>query len=108
MLDRRIGADAAELTLLVGADCPWFEGHFPGRPILSGVVQIGWAAHFAADIYAVDAAVLSVDRVKFRRIIGPGARLVLRLTPAGAAIRYDYRDGTASCSSGQLNLERRP
>ncbi len=96
-----------DLTLHVAADCPWFEGHFPGSSILPGVVQVGWAAHFAADWRGFSTPPSALDRIKFKRPIGPDAELTLRLREAGGKLHYEYLlrtpDGPVSASSGVFN-----
>ncbi|HET7370131.1 MAG TPA: hydroxymyristoyl-ACP dehydratase [Gammaproteobacteria bacterium] len=96
------GPEQAELELLVEEGCPWFEGHFPDQPILPGVVQIGWAAHFASELYGTDPSPTVLERVKFKRPILPGSTLVLHLQRSAHKIRYDYRQDAASLSSGVL------
>ncbi len=65
---------------------PWFPGHFPGRPIMPGVLileslaQIGGMLAYASDPF--DAAThlmffLGIDKCKFRRTVEPGDRLDL-------------------------------
>lgn len=74
----------------------WFlRGHFPGRPIVPGVVMVEALAQTSA------IAVLTVpenhgrlllfagiDRVRFKRIVGPGDELTLRseLGPARSGV----------------------
>lgn len=103
---RRAGEDTLELDFTVDAGCAWFDGHFPGRPILPGVVQVGWAAHFASALSARDEPPVRLERVKFRRPILPGARLTLRLAAVDGKVRYEYllADGevVSSASSGVL------
>lgn len=107
--ERRDGA-GSELDIRVDAGNPWFEGHFPGQPILPGVVQIGWAVHFAAKLHGFTSGVTALEQIKFRRPILPGARLTLCLTPAtdGLKLRYEYRDAEHSYSSGTLNYGTAP
>ncbi len=73
----------------VGFNEPWFAGHFPGQPILPGVLilealaQVGGILAFVSDAAggtAVQGAprFLSADRVKFRRAVVPGDVLELR------------------------------
>ncbi|MGH8400145.1 MAG: 3-hydroxyacyl-ACP dehydratase FabZ family protein, partial [Gammaproteobacteria bacterium] len=95
----------SELELGIEADNPWFEGHFPGQPILPGVVQIGWAVHFAHTLHGLGPEVANLEQIKFRRPIFPGTRLTLQLTPSadGQKLRYEYRDAEASYSSGTLD-----
>jgi len=98
--------ERSELEILVEAGNPWFEGHFPQFAILPGVVQIGWAEHFARALYGFDTGVLTLEQIKFKRPILPGARLTLVLKPDMPAqkLRYEYRDADTSYSAGTLNF----
>ncbi|HVC37868.1 MAG TPA: thioester dehydrase [Gammaproteobacteria bacterium] len=100
----------SELDLKINPDCPWLEGHFPGQPILPGVVQIGWAVHFACELYGFNPGVNALEHIKFRRPILPGTHLTLHLTPGAdrQKLRYEYRDTTASYSSGTLHFGAAP
>ncbi len=63
----------------------WTEGHFPGNPILPGVIMIEAAAQLA--LYAWKTTVESVrnklilfagiDKVRFRGMVRPGDRVVM-------------------------------
>ncbi|HEX7341997.1 MAG TPA: hypothetical protein VF269_06950 [Rhodanobacteraceae bacterium] len=103
---RRDGAGAIELDFTLGADCPWLDGHFPGQPILPGVVQIGWAAHYAAELAGRVDPPVQLERIKFKHPILPGARLTLRLLAKGTKVHYEYllhaADVPLSASSGVL------
>jgi 3-hydroxymyristoyl/3-hydroxydecanoyl-(acyl carrier protein) dehydratase len=82
----------------------YFEGHFPGCPILPGVVQIGWAIEFARLHVPLSARFRSLAAVKFTRVIQPNAAVELRLT-AGASLRelsFEYRLPDGPCSSGRV------
>ncbi|HET7922451.1 MAG TPA: thioester dehydrase [Gammaproteobacteria bacterium] len=104
ILAQRRDATYSELDIAVRADNPWFEGHFPGQPILPGVVQIGWAVHFACALHGSSPEVRTLEQIKFRRPILPGAELCLRLTPQPdtGKLRFEYRDAAGSFSSGTL------
>src|SRR3954470_4585588 len=64
----------------------FFQGHFPGRPIMPGVLQVEALAQ-AAGVLAVESLGLagsgklvyfmSIDGVKFRRPVEPGVLLRL-------------------------------
>lgn len=110
LLARRDLDGYSELDLAVQADNRWFEGHFPRFAILPGVVQIGWAAHFAHEMYGLGPGVLLMDQVKFKRPILPDARVTLTLKPDLAArkLRYEFKDAEFSYSSGTLQFEAAP
>lgn len=98
--------DWLELKLRVDAHCPWFEGHFPGQPILPGVVQIGWAAWFAARWTGHEVPPTLLTRIKFKRPVRPGARLTLRLQNRAGKLSFEFLadtpEGPASVSSGSF------
>ena len=102
LLQRRDEAGRIELELEVPRDNRWFEGHFPEFAILPGVVQIGWAAHFSHTLCDQGPGISGMEHIKFKRPILPGARLVLTLRPEAGKVRYEFREGDQSCSSGIL------
>jgi 3-hydroxymyristoyl/3-hydroxydecanoyl-(acyl carrier protein) dehydratase len=110
VLEERRSAERCELDILVEAGNPWFQGHFPQFAILPGVVQIGWAEHYARTLYGFEAGIASLEQVKFKRPILPGARLMLTLKPDLTArkLRYEYRDEQTSYSAGVLNFRAGP
>jgi UDP-3-O-[3-hydroxymyristoyl] N-acetylglucosamine deacetylase / 3-hydroxyacyl-[acyl-carrier-protein] dehydratase len=70
---------------------PYFAGHFPGNPVMPGVLQLEAMAQTAGILMLrrVDdrsklAFLMSADKVKFRRPVRPGDRLLItaRLTRA--------------------------
>ncbi len=70
----------------VSANEPFFNGHFPGLPVMPGVLQIEALAQAAAVLTSTFsgfdptthvAYLMSIDDVKFRRIVVPGDRLDL-------------------------------
>jgi len=53
----------------------FFQGHFPGRPVMPGVLQLEAMAPAEKLIF-----LMSFDKVKFRRVVIPGDRLDLYVT----------------------------
>ena len=110
VLGQRQDAAGSVLRLRVEASSPWFEGHFPRFAILPGVVQIGWAEHFACSLHGFTPDLSAVEQLKFKRPILPGTELDLVLKPDAATgkLRYEYRDGETSYSAGVLRFRDMP
>jgi 3-hydroxyacyl-[acyl-carrier-protein] dehydratase len=71
---------------MVSANEPWVNGHFPGRPIMPGVLiieslaQIGGILAYASEPFDATKSLmyfLGLDKVKFRHTVTPGDRLDL-------------------------------
>ena len=75
----------------VRADEPWFAGHFPGNPVLPGVLILESLAQLGGLLgSSKDTQLLAIDKAKLRRPVVPGERLSLSavvLQRHGAAIR---------------------
>ncbi len=90
----------------VAADEFWVRGHFPGNPIMPGVIACECAAqvsaYFAAKYKMVDGVMGlgSIDNVKFRGPIRPGQRMIVMIT------RKKYRVGMLFTSHFQIFVER--
>jgi len=68
---------------------PFFQGHFPGLPVMPGVLMIEAMAQaggvlvfksFDLDLNGKLFMFTGIDKVKFRRPVTPGDQLVLRLS----------------------------
>jgi len=73
---------------------PFFQGHWPGQPVMPGVLQIEAMAQLAGflllrkyDIGKKLAYLFSVDKVKLRRPVVPGDRLLLE----AESVRFRHR-----------------
>ena len=63
---------------------PQFQGHWPGQPIMPGVLQVEGLAQLAGVLLmrrmentGKIAVLLSIDKIKFRRAVVPGDQLRL-------------------------------
>ncbi len=93
------------LQLFVPDNLHYLEGHFPGKPILPGVVQIQWVMHFCNELFGISGKrFLRLEVLKFQKIILPGEKIYL-------AIRWDkeknvatfrYTEKDRSLSSGRV------
>ncbi|MDR2787011.1 MAG: AMP-binding protein [Candidatus Accumulibacter sp.] len=94
--------DGVALLLRMPADLVWFEGHFPDLPVLPGVVQIDWAAHYGRVYFGFDATASNVSRLKFQNLIRPGdsPRLELSRRRGGSELEFRYILDGKPCSRG--------
>ncbi len=67
---------------------PFFQGHFPGAPVMPGVLMVEAMAQTAGilaaknDAFDVETQLvvfMAIDKVKFRRQVVPGDQLVMRV-----------------------------
>ncbi len=74
---------------MVSASEPWCPAHFPGRPIMPGVLilealsQLGGLLAYASEPFDVSRSLmyfLGIDKAKFRHMVTPGDRLDLEVT----------------------------
>ena len=98
---------SACLRLDVDARLPAFDGHFPGHPVLPGVVQLDWAERFGRELFAgLQPQLLGVEQLKFQQIIIPGQQLELQLEAAadGSAMRFTLAGARGVHASGRLKF----
>jgi 3-hydroxyacyl-[acyl-carrier-protein] dehydratase len=99
LVDRvdEVGPDRIVARKLVSRNEPHFNGHFPGHPVMPGVLIIEALAQagalLAASVVGFDPEThviyfMAIDKAKFRKPVVPGDVLTLDVTPLrkGAAI----------------------
>jgi acyl-coenzyme A synthetase/AMP-(fatty) acid ligase len=98
-------APQAAVSLDIVPQLRVFEGHFPGMPVLPGVVQLDWAIAFARKAFAgMPARFLRAEQLKFQQPVLPPLQLELALDWDARAgqltFRYTSQKGTHS--SGRI------
>lgn len=84
-------------------DHPAFAGHFPGTPILPGVVLLDTALHFISQAQGLALARCEISAVKFLSPAGPGDALAFHHEiSASGTIRFDILAGTRKIASGTV------
>ena len=85
-------------------DEAWYlRGHFPGRPIMPGVLQVEALAQVGAVCGLSHPDFAGIDDVRFKRIVVPGDTLELRCVitrlrnPVGKADAEATVDGELAC-----------
>jgi 3-hydroxymyristoyl/3-hydroxydecanoyl-(acyl carrier protein) dehydratase len=104
VVSHALSADRAEYKLYIPDDLTWFDGHFPGDPILPAVVQVDWAIHFGQRL-GFDANRFSgFSRLKFMSIIQPDMQVSLELIASGANLEFAYESVRGPHSKGTINF----
>ncbi len=92
---------------------PFFQGHFPGMPIMPGVLMVEAMAQAGAILAArtsdfdPDKQVIffmAIDKVKFRKPVTPGDQLVMEVVPLRRGRIWKMQgkatvDGEVACSA---------
>ncbi|RKH05723.1 AMP-binding protein [Corallococcus carmarthensis] len=94
------------LEVEVPANSPYFDGHFPGSPILPGVVQLEWSLLLGREHFALPPDFLRLETLKFQQVISPGTQLTLELTWAKESGKLGFKLTSAkgSHASGRIVL----
>jgi beta-hydroxyacyl-ACP dehydratase FabZ len=92
LIDRVLEVTEDKVVALknVSVNEPYFQGHFPGVPVMPGVLQIEAMAQaggiLASRSVSFDPAThvmlfMAIDQVKFRKAVVPGDQLLIEVVP---------------------------
>jgi 3-hydroxymyristoyl/3-hydroxydecanoyl-(acyl carrier protein) dehydratase len=90
------------IPLPIAADHPAYAGHFPGRPILPGVVLLDQAQRALEQACGV--TLTGLAQAKFLSPCVPGDALQLDYELSDTALRFDIRCGERRVASGRFTL----
>lgn len=121
MVDRVLEREADRLVALarVPESSPVFEGHFPGFPLLPGVLMVeamaqtaGWLI-VARHGFTRMAVLAKVSEAKLRGMVRPGAELTVtaELVHDGsgyAVLRGSLMEGSTRAADAELTLKTMP
>lgn len=92
-----------EITITIPVDHPAFAGHFPGTPIVPGVVLLDEALFAIQDPDGPLADRCRIASAKFFHPVGPGAVLTIRHeTLPNGSIQFEILAGQRKIASGSL------
>ncbi len=105
-----VDASTAELRLTIPHDLDYFRGHFPGAPIVPGVVQIKWAIALAQRHLGATGTFAGMDALKFQHVMLPGKSVTLSLRWAASEgkLHFAYQSDGARHGSGRLRFRQAP
>lgn len=94
---------AIDVALAIPADHPAYAGHFPGQPILPGVVLLDAALFALAAACGAATAPCLIKSAKFLSPVVPGDALTLRADPAATGgFRFEIASGSRAVASGVI------
>lgn len=93
----------AQLSLDIPADHPAFAGHFPGHPVVPGVVLLDLAQLAISAATRIEMAGLAVG--KFHSPATPGEPLTIDYEVSGAFIRFEIRHATRKIADGKFIIQ---
>ncbi len=108
VLVEREGNEGAGRARFTAVPAPsYFEGHFPGHPVLPAVAQLGIVQQALGSALGRAVAISAIERLRCARPVVPGDRLVLDLDwdDAFTRVRFVLSLSTDRVSDGILTCE---
>jgi 3-hydroxymyristoyl/3-hydroxydecanoyl-(acyl carrier protein) dehydratase len=91
------------IDFAIDGNLPWFKGHFPGFPILPGVVQLDWAVRIASERFGFTTTPREVLKLKFKSVIIPPKEVKLTLSRISPVeVQFEFTSAQQQHSSGKL------
>jgi 3-hydroxymyristoyl/3-hydroxydecanoyl-(acyl carrier protein) dehydratase len=95
--------EVGTFTVNIPADLLYFEGHFPGSPILPAIAQlVALVLDRTHALWPELGQPRRVTRLKFMQAIAPGDEVEVRLERAGGDVRFTLSRGGEPCTRGAL------
>jgi 3-hydroxymyristoyl/3-hydroxydecanoyl-(acyl carrier protein) dehydratase len=96
---------SAAFALRFSAEEPYFAGHFPGNPLVPGVVILDHVITAIERHFGAARSPVRIDSVKFLWPLRPGDELTIELEPtAGTQVRFTCRCGKRAVAMGLTTL----
>lgn len=93
---------------LIAADHPSFAGHFPGNPVVPGVLLLDSIA-VLLNQWKPGCRITGIAQAKFHRILQPEQRIAVTFTEQNPQhIKFECLRSGEKIASGLLTIEFRP
>lgn len=95
---------SAAAALTIASDHPALAGHFPGMPVVPGVVLLDEALYAIGLAIGADLSACRIGSVKFQSPVLPGQTVdVLHESGDGGTIRFTLMHGARKVASGVMH-----
>lgn len=92
-----------ERMVTIGADHPSLAGHFPGHPVVPGVVMLGEIMNAIRVMTKENIEFVGMPSAKFLSPLNPGEPLTIRLNQQGeGATEFTCTTGSRLIANGSL------
>ena len=92
-----------ERIVTIGMEHPSLAGHFPGHPVVPGVVMLGEIMNAIREITKENVEFVGMPSAKFKSPLNPGEPLTIRLDQQGdGAMEFTCTTGSRLIVSGCL------
>lgn len=96
-----------EVVLNIPADHPAFVGHFPGTPIVPGVVLLDEVMHAVFMDHGLSVTAWQISSVKFLSLLKPSEIVVIEYEPlANGTIKFEVLEGARQIVAGSFALNK--
>ena len=97
-------ADRVVFELIVPRNLLYFDGHFPGQPILPGVAQVDWVIAYGRRCFDLPPVFCAIQALKFQHIIPPDTAIKLELVyePSKSTLAFKIGSSAGPHASGRV------
>ena len=95
-------SDGWTATVTVPVTSRWFEGHFPGEPILPGVGQVDLVARLYEELATGPTAWGGLPKLRLNGQVKPGERLEVTVRPGDTGVSFSIRTAATPGSGSDM------
>ena len=101
--------NSISLEIYIPETCLYFDGHFPGFPIMPAVAQMEMVIRFASRYLGTGVALSAIRRIKFTNLVRPNMPLLVKLAKKDHTLTFTIcsAKGEITYSSGTVVLEKK-
>ena len=108
-IQKEVSEKSVFLKAVVPENLGYVDGHFPGYPIVPGIVQLKWVMDTIEDWWGTEPILQRLEAIKFKRTLRPSQFFTLQLNDISDArqkgVAFTYQDGNMIISSGRVIIE---